>query len=43
MTRRRWRLKRLIRLRYNPLYPLVLVGLMGIGAYVLFIIRLLWG
>jgi hypothetical protein len=39
----RRRLMRLKRLRHDPRYPLVLVGLMGIGAYVLFIIRLLWG
>jgi len=39
----RRRLMRLKRLRHDPLYPLVLVGLMGMGAYVLFLIRLLWG
>jgi hypothetical protein len=36
-------MKRFKPLRRNPLYPLVLAGLMGIGAYVLFIIRLIWG
>ena len=32
-------LKRLKQLRDNPLAPLVLAGLMGIGAYVLFILN----
>jgi len=49
MRRRLMRLKRLrpwmkhVQGRRDPLYPLVLVGLMGMGAYVLFLIRLLWG
>jgi hypothetical protein len=42
--RRRWiEIQRIRRLRHDPLYPLVLVGLMGIVAYLVFVFRFFWG
>lgn len=37
------RLQRLKRLRRDPRRPLLLVAIFGIGAYLLFILRLIWG